>query len=183
VYVKLFSSIFDGSLYGKFEPTVTFIAMLALADQHGTVDMTREAIAAKSGFPLDLIIKGIEHLEQPDSNSRTKTPECQGRRIIRLDPERDWGWQVTNYMKYRQIRSAEERREYFRQHKKTQRAAKSTVSTGVNPKPPILEAEADTKAEAEASGSTYIGALKSKRDTSGPKSIGQVIREKGIIAS
>ncbi len=153
VYVKLFTSIFDGSLYGKFEPTVTFIAMLALADEKGVVDMTPEAIAAKSGFPLDIVRTGIEQLELPDPRSRTKTEECQGRRILRLDPERDWGWLITNYTKYRQIRTAEERREYFRQYKAQARAAQksavSTESTEVHPKPPILDAEAESYAEAE----------------------------------
>lgn len=157
MYVKLFTSIFDGSLYGQFEPTVTFIAMLALADEKGVVDMTPEAIAAKSGFPIDVVRKGIEHLALPDPRSRTKTEECQGRRILPLDPERDWGWLITNYTKYRQIRTAEERREYFRQYKAKARAeqksTESTASTKVHPKPPILEsyAEADTDSESEGS--------------------------------
>ena len=73
MYVKLFTSIFDGSLYGQFEPTVTFIAMLALADEKGVVDMTPEAIAAKSGFPIDVVRKGIEQIAFPDPRSRTKT--------------------------------------------------------------------------------------------------------------
>lgn len=154
VYVKLFTSIFDGSLYGKFEPTVTFIAMLALADEKGVVDMTPEAIAAKSGFPIAIIRQGLQELALPDPRSRTKTEECLGRRILPLDPDRDWGWLITNYVKYRQIRTAEERREYFRQYKaqsrKEQKSTLSTESTKVHRKPPLLESEADTEAYAES---------------------------------
>lgn len=145
--MKLFSSIFEGSLYGKFEPTVTFIAMLALAEKDGTIDMTPPAIAARCGFPLELIETGIRELEKPDPLSRTIDEE--GRRIVLIHPERTWGWRIVNYVKYREIRSAEERREYMRQYKRKQR---STMSTGVHPSEAEAEAEAERLLELPSSG-------------------------------
>lgn len=132
MYVKMFKSIFDGSLYGQFEPTVVFMAMLVIAEREGIVDMTPKAIAARCGYPLDIVERGIAELEKPDPSSRT--PDEDGRRIMRLEESRDWGWRITNYEKYEKIRSAEERREYFRMKKREQRAkAKdqemSTLST------------------------------------------------------
>lgn len=125
----MFRSIFDGSLYGQFEPTIVFMAMLVIAEREGIVDMTPEAIAAKCGYPLDIVQRGIIELEKPDSRSRT--PDEEGRRIVKLEDTRDWGWRITNYEKYEKIRSAEERREYFRLKKQEQRA-KAKMSTPVH---------------------------------------------------
>jgi hypothetical protein len=127
MYVKMFRSIFDGSLYGQFEPTVVFMAMLVIAEREGVVDMTPQAIAARCGYPLEIVQRGIAELEKPDPQSRT--PDEEGRRIVRLEETRDWGWRITNYEKYEKIRSAEERREYFRLKKREQRAKMSTLST------------------------------------------------------
>jgi hypothetical protein len=147
VYVKMFRSIFDGSLYGKFEQTVVFMAMLVLAEREGIIDMTPEAIAAKCGFPLEIVRQGIQELEQPDARSRT--PDEEGRRIVRLEENRDWGWRITNYEKYEKIRSAEERREYFRLKKREQRAKLSTnnVHTVHQSPPPNLHPNPKTQPE------------------------------------
>lgn len=124
--MKVFKTIFDGSLYGQFEPTVVFLAMLVIAEREGIVDMTPQAIAARCGYPLDIVLRGIAELEKPDPKSRT--PDDEGRRITRLEDTRDWGWRITNYEKYDKIRTAEERREYFRQ-KKAEYRARDKVST------------------------------------------------------
>lgn len=129
MYVKVFRTIFDGSLYGKFEPTVVFLAMLVVAERGGIVDMTAEAIAARVGYPLNIVKRGIAELEKPDPASRS--PEEEGRRIIRLDEHRAWGWKITNYEKYDKIRTAAERQEYFKLKKREQRA-KFKVSTNVH---------------------------------------------------
>ena len=116
MYAKLFSSMFTGSLAtrGPWEAVVTFQQFLVLADRFGIVDMTPESIARHTTIPLDIINKGIEALEQPDPQSRR--PDLEGRRIVRLDPLRGWGWEIVNHAHYRQIRSAEERRNYQREY-------------------------------------------------------------------
>ena len=106
--------MYHGSLAteGPWEALVTFQQFLILADRLGVVDMTREAISRITTVPLEIITKGIEVLEQPDSHSRNSTDE--GRRLKRISENRDWGWEIVNHAHYRAIRSAEERRDYMR---------------------------------------------------------------------
>ena len=147
VYTKLYRSIFDGSLYGQFEPLTTFMAMLALANQHGEVDASPERIAGSLGCKLEFVLRGIESLEAPDKRSRT--PDEDGRRIVRLNNEdgapRPFGWRIVNYGKYRAIRSEEERRLYKRQWDRTKRSRNPT-----NPTESDSSDRKRTQAEAEA---------------------------------
>jgi hypothetical protein len=137
-YTKLFDSMWSGSLYGKFEASAVFMVMLSLADAEGQVDMTHEAIAGRTGWPIDFIREGIRQLEQPDERSRT--PDADGRRIIQITEGRGWGWFITNYHKYREEMRSAERREYLREAKKRERDKRrqqmstgQPVSTEVNP--------------------------------------------------
>ena len=118
-YGKIFTQIYDGSLYGQWEALVTFQQLIVLSNKDGEVDMTPQAIAARTSIPLDIITRGLEQLAAPDERSRT--PDEQGRRIVLLDTHRNWGWRIVNFAKYRDIRSAEERREYFREWKRAKR--------------------------------------------------------------
>lgn len=145
MYGKIFASMYDGSIYGKWEAIVTFQQMIALADKEGTIDMTPHALSARTSIPLEIIQKGINDLESPDPMSRT--PDDEGRRITRLDEHRQWGWRITNYQKYREIRTAEERREYHRQYwHKRKLKLKSIDSTETQQTQPIAEAEAEAEA-------------------------------------
>lgn len=116
MYGKLFEQMYDGTLAtkGPWEALVTFQQFIILADQHGVVDMTADAISRRTTIPLKIIETGIEALEQPDGGSRS--PELEGRRITRLAENRNWGWQITNYEHYRNLRSQEERRAYHRHY-------------------------------------------------------------------
>jgi hypothetical protein len=119
LYAKIFQSIYDGTLVENWQGLVTFEQMLILCDQDGMLDMTQYAISRRTGIPVEIINTGVEFLEQPDKDSRT--PEADGRRIIRIDPDKNWGWKVVNYEKYREIRTAEDRREYMRNYMKERR--------------------------------------------------------------
>lgn len=156
MYGKLFEQMYNGTLgtKGPWQALVTFQQMIILADRNGIVDMTPEVIAKRSTIPLDIILEGIKVLEQPDPGSRT--PDEEGRRILRLNPARDWGWRITNHAHYRKIRSEEERREYMRNYQRERRdAARMTrdvnplnsTSTGVN----NVTHAVSSKQEAEAS--------------------------------
>lgn len=131
MYGKIFSSMFQGSLHGQWEAIVTFTVMIVLADQDGELDMTPEALSAVTSIPLEVIRKGIASLEAEDPQSRT--PDENGRRIVRVSPLRAWGWRITNYAHYRAMRTAEERREYFREHKRKQRAASTGETSNCPP--------------------------------------------------
>lgn len=130
MYGKIFAQMYDGSLYGKWQALVTFQQLIVLADAEGVVDMTSQAIAGKTSIPLEIIQQGLVDLEFPDPSSRT--PDYDGRRILRLSEHREWGWRITNYKHYCELRSQEERREYLRRYQRSRRKPVNTASTGVN---------------------------------------------------
>ena len=128
VYGKLFEQMYDGTLgtKGPWQALVTFQQLIILADRTGVVDMTPEAISRRTTIPLEVIVMGLATLELPDPGSRS--PALEGRRIVRLAPEREWGWHITNYDHYRKIRSQEERREYMRLYQRKRRAVNKEVN-------------------------------------------------------
>jgi len=126
MYGKVFVQMYDGTLgtEGPWQALVTFQQLIVLADKNGVVDMTAEAIARRTTIPLDVVRIGLIALEQPDKASRT--PDEEGRRIMRLSETRDWGWRIVNYEKYRTLRSEEERREYHRNYWHSRKLKAST---------------------------------------------------------
>lgn len=150
MFGKIFESMYDGTLAsnGPWQALVTFQQMIVLADQDGVVDMTASAIARRTSIPLEIIQLGVNRLMEPDPESRT--PDEDGRRITLLEDHRAWGWRIVNHGKYRDMRKAEERREYLRIKQQESRERKSTIvntsSTKINTS---THTEADTKAEAE----------------------------------
>jgi len=106
--------MYEGTLasQGPWEALITFQQLIILANRHGEVDMTADAISRRTTIPLEIIKKGLAALAEPDSGSRT--PDEEGRRIVLIASHRDWGWRIVNYEKYRKIRSEDERREYQR---------------------------------------------------------------------
>lgn len=132
MYGKLFVQIYDGTLAteGPWQALVTFQQLIILADKEGVVDMTAEAISRRTTIPFDIIYTGIKALEEPDVASRS--PDEEGRRIVRLSDGREWGWRIVNYIHYRNIRSQEERREYMRNYQRKRRAKSTDVNSDVN---------------------------------------------------
>jgi len=109
MFAKIFSQIYDSSIVENPEARFTFMDLLVLADINGVVDMTHEAIARRTNRPIEVIRETIRILESPDGKSRT--PDENGVRLLRLDDHRDWGWEIVNYQKFRDIASEEQRRE------------------------------------------------------------------------
>ena len=70
--------------------------MLAHCDKAGVCDMHPRAIAEEVGLTVEQVRAALDELEAPDIESRT--PDEEGRRIIRLDEHRSWGWRVVNYL-------------------------------------------------------------------------------------
>ncbi len=73
------------------------------------MNRTPEAIARRTNVPLEIVKRGLIELEKPDPRSQSTAHE--GRRLVRLDPNRDWGWQIVNHGYYRKLRTAEEKRQ------------------------------------------------------------------------
>lgn len=131
MFAKVFGQIFDSSIAGDYNCRRMFMDLLVLADSDGVVDMTHDAIARRTNVPLEEVEKYIEQLQQPDPLSRSKLE--QGKRIIPIDSERGWGWQIVNYHHYRKIRDEEARRSYFRDAKRKQRRKGEKKSVKDNP--------------------------------------------------
>lgn len=109
MYGKLFDAMYDGTLRECWQALVTFQQLIILGGPNGIVDMTPHAIHGRTGIPLEIIQAGLKHLEQPDPNSRS--PVEAGRRIVRLESHRPWGWRLVNHRHYRDLISAEQKRE------------------------------------------------------------------------
>lgn len=109
MYSKVFRSIYDGTLADNWQAMVTFQQLLILANEDGVVDMTLTSISRTTGIPMDILAAGVSVLEAPDEGSRT--PDMEGRRIVRLDSHREWGWFLVNWSKYRKMTTREEKKE------------------------------------------------------------------------
>ena len=149
MYAKLFTSIYQGTLRGNSHALLVFTNLLAHADKEGIVDMHPKAIAEEVGLTINEVRAALLMLEAPDDESRS--PEEQGRRIVRLDEHRAWGWLVVNYVKYRSIRNEDDRREQNREAqerwREKKRKDKSASVSHDKPQSAHTEAEADTKKE------------------------------------
>jgi len=148
LYAKIFNSLFDGSMRGHSNLILVFVNLLCHADEDGIIDRHWRAIADETGLDEQTVRQAITELESPDPDSRTRTNE--GRRLTRIDPEREWGWQIVNFQHYRNLRTAEERREYMRNYmankrcKQSVNTCKQNVSTLANTE---TETETETKAK------------------------------------
>lgn len=132
MYCKLFASLYQGTLRGKSHEILVFTNMLAHADSEGCVDKHFRAIADEVGLTVDEVKAAIAQLESPDPESRS--PENEGRRIVRINDHRAWGWQLVNYAKYREIRNDADRREAnriaqakWRERQKQKKSSKQDV--------------------------------------------------------
>jgi len=66
MYGKLFTSMYEGTLYGQWQAIITLQQLVILAASDGVVDMTPPAIAARTSVPLDIIETGLEQLAAAD---------------------------------------------------------------------------------------------------------------------
>jgi hypothetical protein len=141
-YTKLFSSIITSTIWREpNEVRILWITMLAIADKNGEVAASIPGLGDMARLSIQDTEEALEVLKSIDGYSRSK--EFDGRRIEDIDG----GWRILNYLKYRNLLSADERREYFRVKKAEQRA-RQTMSLTVFDNPQcqhIAEAEADTK--------------------------------------
>ena len=113
MYGKIFEQIYDGTLVANWKALVTFQQMIVLCDECGTLDMTPQAIAGRTGIPVEIIQEGISHLEKDDPYSRTSTEN--GKRIIRIDDHRPWGWVIVNHGIYRKMACREDKKKADRE--------------------------------------------------------------------
>lgn len=150
MFGKIFEQIYDSSVAEDWTVRIVFQDLIVLADVNGVVDRTPEAIARRTNVPLDVVRRAITTLESPDPVSRS--PDEHGARIVRLDEHRDWGWEIVNYAKYRDIASEEQRREKTKLRTRKWRASKDLQSCDA----PV------TLGDVSPSPSTYTSSSKGK---------------------
>jgi len=100
MYGKTFSKLWRGSMRAKPNLQLVFIYMFCNCDSNGIFDAMPAEISDATGLPIQIVLECISELEAPDKNSRTTGHE--GRRILRVDQNRTWGWQIINHGKYRE---------------------------------------------------------------------------------
>jgi hypothetical protein len=108
MYAKIFEKIFDSSIANDWQVRLVFQDMLVLSDRAGIVNRTPDAISRRTCVPLEIVLRAIAVLEAPDPES--ESPEEDGRRIVRIDAHRSWGWQIVNKEKYREMKSLDDER-------------------------------------------------------------------------
>jgi hypothetical protein len=146
MYGKLFAGMFHGSLRKDWRALVTMQQLVILCDRDGVVDMSTEALAATTGIPFEIIAAGIQVLEAPDTESRS--PAEGGRRILRLDDHRSWGWRLVNHEHYRNLLSESDRREKAAERQRRHRQG-ITSSVTLGHASSRLSRHADTDADAD----------------------------------
>jgi hypothetical protein len=106
-----------------------FALLLGACNAEGVIDMTLEALARKFNMDVEDLQYVLDRLMMPDLRG-SRSQEMDGRRLALIDPEnRDWGWFIVNHQKYRQQRTAEDRRAYQKEFQKKARE----IAKGKNP--------------------------------------------------
>jgi hypothetical protein len=159
MFAKVFEQILDSSIASDWQIRHVFEDFLKLARKVGSdwiVDMTPDSISRRTGVPLDIVERAITNLESPDTQSRT--PDHDGRRLIRLDEHRSWGWIIVNYQKYREIASKEMVRMSEAERKKEYRSRSTPLSPfpPVPPNPCTPVQSTDTEAERSRVGPGHV---------------------------
>ncbi len=109
-FVKIYGTILDSSIWSEADGTrLLWMAMLAMADSTGFVEASPSGLTRRANITQEQCRIGIEILEAPDPESKGK--EYDGRRIKKVDR----GWQLLNYMHYRDLRTEAQVRRAERQ--------------------------------------------------------------------
>ena len=159
VFVKLFSGLLYSTVWREdLHVKVVWITLLALCDAKGRVAASVPGLAAISAVTVDQCRDALERLKAPDPDSRTK--EWEGRRIADIDG----GWQVLNYLKYRDMRDEDKRKEQTKEatrrwREKGKKITKDYTDHGDRGEP--------RRAQEEEEGRTTVPSLRSG-DTSVP---------------
>lgn len=154
-FTKLDSGIVHSTIWVQPHDVLrVWIALLALADQHGFARTAAPSLANLCMIPVDRMREILTILESPDEDSRSAAEE--GRRIVKVEG----GWMLVNHAAYRAKRDPEadkeRKREWDRQHRPSGHARQSdavrhspTQSDSSPPNPTQAEAEAYTEAREE----------------------------------
>lgn len=140
-FTKLFHSITTSSIWNTDDKTrIVWVTMLALCDPDGIVRASVGGLAHASRVSKEDCQKSLDVLLAPDDDSRSE--EFEGRRIEKVDG----GFLVLNYLKYRECRDEEDRKEYMREYMRGYRKQrKLPLTIGKSCKPQLAKEEAEAE--------------------------------------
>ena len=150
-FVKLYGDkLLDSSVWigTPSNVKILWIAMLALADQHGRIIKGLPGLVHRSDLTREEVLAALKFLEAPDPDSQTKTFE--GRRVKLIEG----GWQLLTYKIHREYRTDKqvkeaERKAVYRDRKAQEKEVGRVPDVPVSPRRSVPEAEAEAEAEAE----------------------------------
>ncbi len=118
-FVKLFSSIINSTIWNTDLATrVVWVTMLTMADADGYVRSSVPGLARSANVTPEECQRALALLIAPDPESATT--EHEGRRIAPVEG----GYQLLNYVKYRNMLTVEDRKARDRDRKRDERASK-----------------------------------------------------------
>src|SRR5262245_24541769 len=123
-FVKLDCGILDSSLWVEHSDVrIVFITVLAMCNSEGLCPATAPGIARRANLPLSTVRRAIRRLSSSDRDDRSGVDE--GRRLKHVNG----GFQVVNYLHYRQKdHTATERKRRQRERARVS-AGKSRVTS------------------------------------------------------
>ena len=74
---------------------VVLIEIASEPGRAGKIDMILPVLANRAGMTVEQAARAMEQLSRPDPNSRSTVED--GRRVVLLDPNRNWGWRLVNW--------------------------------------------------------------------------------------
>lgn len=148
MFAKLFSRIAQSSLMEEdVETRYCFMMLLAIADSGGDVIGTDVALARTVNLPLDTFKRCVGQLMEPDPDSNSQVHH--GRRVVLSESGR--GYLIVNYVTYREIKTADEKKAYMREYMRMRRKAlKDKDVTAVNQCKKVLTDVTQAEGEGEA---------------------------------
>jgi hypothetical protein len=151
-YTKLFGSIIASTVWRESKETkILWVTMLAMADRNGIVEGSIPGLADMARLSIQETEDAMDRLQAPDPYSRTK--DNDGRRVA---PAGD-GWLILNHAKYREKMGQDERREYFRNYRRKERAATKTAAKEVHgPSESEIALRLFKKAKSDAFGDSRV---------------------------
>lgn len=116
-YVKVFDSIIHSTIWqDELHVKVVWITLLAMADSNGEVQASIPGLAKAAGVSVSQCEEALAKFLAPDPYSRSKS--LAGRRIQEIEG----GWELVNYIHYRQLKSKDQEREMGAERQRRKRA-------------------------------------------------------------